>query len=157
MDLSWALTDGDSAKRLKTEIDANGGAAKAEDGEADAPKSIMKDIASLALQTSRGQAHMEGAFYRNFQVNEDFPLIPPCVLAGKSYTEATKGKKGHGMGSPHVHVAITGLQKLHGMPGVNQKKLEMFTKEHNTREAIQEAIPIFFVSKQYEEKKYKIT
>ena len=56
-----------------------------------------------------------------------------------------------------MHVVAAGLKELHARPGVNKQKLEMFLKEHNSKEAIKEAIPIFFVSKQYEEKKYKIT
>ena len=55
------------------------------------PKGIFKDVASMTCRNSRSIAHIEGAIYKNWKVKEAFPIIAPCVTAGKTYAEATKG------------------------------------------------------------------
>ena len=78
---------------------------EAKGGESDYnTKQMTKDIVSLTLRGSRNNATYDGFLFKTWKTKGTNPVVIAGTNAGKGYHEATKGKKKHDMGPPHLHV-----------------------------------------------------
>lgn len=156
--MDWTVTDTEQANKKRKEMsESQPGMVEVEEDEAEVKiKGVLKDVSQLTCRNTRSIAHLEGAMFRAFRTKKDDPVIVAAIQAGKAYTEATKGKKGHNMGSPHLHVAAAVLRTLCTQQGANVEKLQNFMTTFASQKLLSEAIPTLYVAKQYDETKYKI-
>lgn len=156
--MDWAVTSSeDASKKRKSMGASNATDVKEEAEEGSTTKGIIKDIASLTLQNTRAVKHIEGALCKSYRTAKTDAVVTAAVTAGKSYTEATRGKRGHNMGSPHLHVGAAIIRILEKSSHCDVVKIKSFMHQHGAQNALCNAIPILFVSEQFDKEKFKIT
>ena len=112
-----AAAEDDKGKRQKTN-----GKDKKEKRQAEEEEEVMDDLDPMNLVDiitllTKGQLQLHQQFrevvagsWVTYESKET-PFVKDSVAAGKGYSETVKEKgKGHGLGSPHVHTLLAGLE-----------------------------------------------
>jgi hypothetical protein len=125
-------------------------------------ESIMKLMAKMQLQQAQMLREHQGVLFDVVFMDTDSEVVLAMQEKGASYSEQTKGVKGHNMGPPHLHVfdaMIQALLKKKDSIGLaNYSELKKFSDfcEGATQDDILRQVKQCRVAKCFENTKKKI-
>ena len=76
------------------------------------PHFMLMHLQKLAIQTRQCSRELQGSLCITAFVPTQTTWAVPMLKAGKAYQAAVKGKPGHDLGPPHLHIAMALLEAL---------------------------------------------
>lgn len=73
---------------------------------------MMVHMQKLTIQGQQTQRDMAGCLYTTVIVPIETEWTKKPLAAGARYAEAVRGNPGHGLGAPHIHVAVAMMSAL---------------------------------------------
>jgi len=119
-----------------------------------------KDLLGQTVENSRNIAFLMAVTFYTVLIPKTSSFIKTALSIGKQYFEQTKGKKNHGMGSPHLHVfnsLVAEVKERIDLQSDEEWHVDAWVDDTGSSlEKMEEAIQVCRVTRTFDQDVYKL-